>query len=515
MMEYEVVIGMETHIELDTHSKMFCSCSANFFGAEPNTNVCPTCLGMPGALPVINKTAVEYAMLIGLALNCTVAQHTFWERKSYWYPDLPKGYQITQYQYPMNFDGFMEVDVRDLSSGNWTEESYKHRIRIRRAHLEEDTGKLVHSGKKSYADYNRSGVPLLEVVTEADIHSADEAYAYLSALRDIARYLGISTGDMEKGAMRCEPNLSLRPKGSDAFGTKVEIKNLNSLRAVRDSIAYEIKRQTALLNSGGQVEQVTLGWDDVKGVTVMQRKKEDAHDYRYFPEPDLPPLDVDETWLNEIRTRLPELPLQKQARYQKDFGLGAYDAVVLTADRSVAEWFERTTESLSLSSKASSNSNSNPSSNPNSKLKLFAKAASNWITSEVFRLMKVDGIANADIGSIKVQPAQLAELIGLVDAGTINNNTAKQVFEEMFKTGANAKDIVATKGLVQVSDVSALQAIIEEVIAANPTPVQQYLGGQEKLFGFLVGQAMKATKGKGNAPLINQLLKEAVEKKRN
>jgi aspartyl-tRNA(Asn)/glutamyl-tRNA(Gln) amidotransferase subunit B len=490
-MEYEVIIGMETHIELDTHSKMFCGCSASFFGVEPNTHVCPTCAGMPGALPVINKTAVEYAMLVGLALNCKIAAHTFWERKSYWYPDLPKGYQITQYQYPMNYEGFIEVDVRDLSSGNWVEESYKHRVRIRRAHLEEDTGKLVHSGKKSYADYNRSGVPLLEVVTEADIHSADEAYAYLSALRDIVRYLGVSTGDMEKGAMRCEPNLSLRPKGSDAFGTKVEIKNLNSLRAVRDSIAYEVRRQTKLLNEGGVVEQVTLGWDDVKGVTVVQRKKEDAHDYRYFPEPDLPPLDVSEAWLSEIRARLPELPLQKQARYQTDWGLSAYDATVLTADRSVAEWFERIVAGVGPAK---------------------AKLAANWMTGEVFRLMKAEQMA--DLSAIKVQPEGLAELIGMVDAGAINNNTAKQVFEEMFKTGESAKAIVQSKGLAQVSDVSALQKIIDEVIAANAGPVQQFLGGQEKLFGFLVGQAMKATKGKGNAQVINQLLKEAVEKQR-
>jgi aspartyl-tRNA(Asn)/glutamyl-tRNA(Gln) amidotransferase subunit B len=490
-MEYEVIIGMETHIELDTHSKMFCGCSASFFGVEPNTHVCPTCAGMPGALPVINKMAVEYAMLVGLALNCKIAAHTFWERKSYWYPDLPKGYQITQYQYPMNYEGFIEVDVRDLSSGNWVEESYKHRVRIRRAHLEEDTGKLVHSGKKSYADYNRSGVPLLEVVTEADIHSADEAYAYLSALRDIVRYLGVSTGDMEKGAMRCEPNLSLRPKGSDAFGTKVEIKNLNSLRAVRDSIAYEVRRQTKLLNEGGVVEQVTLGWDDVKGVTVVQRKKEDAHDYRYFPEPDLPPLDVSEAWLSEIRARLPELPLQKQARYQTDWGLSAYDATVLTADRSVAEWFERVVAGAGPAK---------------------AKLAANWMTGEVFRLMKAEQMA--DLSAIKVQPEGLAELIGMVDVGAINNNTAKQVFEEMFKTGESAKAIVQSKGLAQVSDVSALQKIIDEVIAANAGLVQQYLGGQEKLFGFLVGQAMKATKGKGNAQVINQLLKEAVEKQR-
>jgi len=492
-MEYEVVIGMETHIELDTASKMFCSCSANFFGVEPNMHVCPTCLGMPGALPVINKAAVEYAIMIGLALNCTVAPSTFWERKSYWYPDLPKGYQITQYQYPSNHDGYIDVDVRDLSSGNFTEESYTHRIRIRRAHLEEDTGKLVHVGRSSLVDYNRSGVPLLEIVTEADIHSGDEAYAYLSALRNIVRYLGVSTGDMEKGAMRCEPNLSLRPKGSDQFGTKVEIKNLNSLRAVRDAIAYEVQRHTKVLNAGGQIQQVTMGWDDVKGVTVVQRIKEDAHDYRYFPEPDLPPLDVDDAWLNEIRGRMTELPMQKQARYRQTLGLSVYDAVVLTADHGVAAWFERVVQAIGAGK---------------------AKLASNWVTTEVFRLMKAAGISNADIEQIRVTPEQLGELIGLVDSGAINNNTAKQVFEEMFASGTSARAIVEAKGLSQISDTSALAQIVDEVLAANPVQVQNYLAGQEKLFGFLVGQAMKATKGKGNAPLINQLLREGLERQR-
>jgi aspartyl-tRNA(Asn)/glutamyl-tRNA(Gln) amidotransferase subunit B len=501
-MEFEVVIGMETHVELDTSSKMFCGCSARFFGAEPNTNVCPVCLGMPGALPVINKRAVEFAMQVGLALNCRIARHTFWERKSYWYPDLPKGYQISQYQYPLSHDGYLDVDVRDLSTGNWTEESYRKRIRIRRAHLEEDTGKLTHIGNKSYVDFNRSGVPLLEIVTEPDIHSADEAYAYLSALRDIVRYLGVSTGDMEKGAMRCEPNMSLRPKGSDDFGVKVEIKNLNSLRAVRDAIAYEIERQTNALNSGGEIEQVTLGWDENRGVTVLQREKESAHDYRYFPEPDLPPLDVSDEWLEGVRQQLPELALAKQDRYRRDFGLSAYDAAQLTSDRAVAEWFEKITDSpvtltLSLDERGKK-----------------AKAVANWIQTEVFRLMKANGIPNAEINSIKVKPPQLADLIGLVEGGTINNNTAKQVFEEMFATGADAKAIVEAKGLAQVSDAGALQKIVEDVIAANPTPVQQYLGGQEKLFGFLVGQAMKATKGKGNAQVIHQLLKEVLDAKR-
>lgn len=496
-MEYEVVIGMETHIELDTDSKMFCACSARFFGAEPNVNVCPVCLGLPGALPVINQRAVEFAMMVGLALNCQIARHTFWERKSYWYPDLPKGYQISQYQYPLAYDGYLDIDVRDVSTGNWQEESERRRIRIRRAHLEEDTGKLTHAGGKSYVDYNRSGVPLLEIVTEPDIHSADEAYAYLSALRDIVRYLGVSTGDMEKGAMRCEPNMSLRPKGSDRFGTKVEIKNLNSLRAVRDAIAYEIERQVKVLASGGEIKQVTLGWDEQRRVTVVQREKESAHDYRYFPEPDLPPLDVDENWLERIRRDMPELALAKQDRYRREFGLSAYDAVQLTGDRAVAEWFEQVVATA----------------NPATPIGVRAKSAANWIQTEVFRLMKAHGIPGDEIGALKVTPRQLAELIGLVENQLINVNTARQVFEEMFATGADAKAVVEAKGLAQVSDADTLRAVVEAVIAAHPAQVQQYMSGQEKVFGFLVGQAMKATRGKGNAQMINTLLKEALNKR--
>jgi aspartyl-tRNA(Asn)/glutamyl-tRNA(Gln) amidotransferase subunit B len=502
MSEYEVVIGMETHVELDTNSKMFCACDAHFFGVEPNTHVCPTCLGMPGAMPVINKRAVEFAMMVGVALNCKIAPHTFWERKSYWYPDLPKGYQITQYQYPSNYDGYLDVDVRDLSTGNWVEESTRKRIRIRRAHLEEDTGKLTHAGKHSYVDYNRSGVPLLEIVTEPDIHSADEAYAYLSSLQQIVRYLGVSTGDMEKGAMRCEPNMSLRPKGSDAFGTKVEIKNLNSLRAVRDAIAYEIKRQTALLERGEKVRQVTLGWDDARGATFVQRDKEDAHDYRYFPEPDLPPLDVSEVWLADVKAQVPELALARHDRYRADFGLSAYDATVLTQERAVAEWFE-----LALCSPLTNGEGLGAGA-------ARAKLASNWIQTEVFRLMKVNGIATADIKTIAIKPQQLSELIGLIENATINTTIAKQVFEEMFATGADAKAIVEAKGLAQVSDTGVLQQIVDEVLAANPQQVQQVLAGQDKLFGFLVGQAMKATKGKGNAQVINQLLREGLERRR-
>lgn len=500
-MEYDVIIGMETHIELDTDSKMFCACSARFFGAEPNTHVCPTCMGLPGALPVINQRAVEFAMLVGLALNCKIAPHTFWERKSYWYPDLPKGFQISQYQYPLCYDGYLDVDVRDLSSGNWVEAAERMRIRIRRAHLEEDTGKLTHAGNRSHVDYNRSGVPLLEIVTEPDIRSADEAYAYLSALQGIVRYLGVSTADMEKGAMRCEPNMSLRPQGSDAFGTKVEIKNLNSLRAVRDSIAYEVARQTALLERGEKVRQVTLGWDEARGVTVLQREKEDAHDYRYFPEPDLPPLDVNDAWLARVRAQAPELALPRHDRYRRDYGFSSYDAAILSSDRAVSDWFDGVVAALRQQPSALG-------------VPGQAKLASNWIQTEVFRLMKANGIANADIAGIRVRPQQLAELIGLVDRGAINNTTAKQVFEEMFAAGAGAQAIVEAKGLAQVSDAGALQQIVDEVIAANPQQVQQVLAGQDKLFGFLVGQAMKATKGKGNAQVINQLLREAIERAR-
>ena len=332
-------------------------------------------------------------------------------------------------------------------------------------------------------------MPLLEIVTEPDIFSAHEAYAYLSAIQDIVRYLGIASGDMEKGAMRCEPNMSLRPKGSDAFGTKVEIKNLNSLRAVRDSVAYEIQRQTAILNTGGTIRQVTMGWDDARGVTFVQRDKEDAHDYRYFPEPDLPALDVDETWLAQVAGRLRELPIAKQRRYQAEYGLSAYDASVLTMDRGVAEYFERAVAGGTPAR---------------------AKTISNWISTDLFRLMK----GGATIGAVKVQPEQLGALVGLVESGTINTTTARTVFEEMFASGADPATIVAAKGLGQINDLDALRAVVGEVLAASPSQVAQYLAGQEKVLGYLVGQAMKATKGKGNAQVMGGLIREALEARR-
>jgi aspartyl-tRNA(Asn)/glutamyl-tRNA(Gln) amidotransferase subunit B len=490
-MEYEVIIGMETHIELDTASKMFCECSAAFHGAEPNTNVCPTCGGMPGAMPVINARAVEFAMKVGLALNCAIHTRTFWERKSYWYPDLPKGYQLTQYMYPMSYDGWLDVDVRDLSSGNWVEECYRKRVRVRRAHLEEDTGKLTHVGSRSMVDYNRSGVPLLEIVTEPDIYSADEAFSYLSALQNIVRYLGVSTGDMEKGAMRCEPNMSLRPKGTTAFGTKVEIKNLNSLRAVRDSIAYEIRRQTAVLDAGGRVEQVTLGWDPDRMATFMQRRKEDAHDYRYFPEPDLPPLHVSDEWLARTRVGVPTLALERQDRYRAEYGLSAYDAVQLTVDRATSDWFD-----LAVAAAGAAH----------------AKAIANFLQIDFARLMRAGGVDSID--AVRVRPEQLAELVRLVDAKTINVNTARQVLEEMFAGGADAGTIVQSRGLGQVNDQDALRAVVAQVLDANVKEVEQYLAGNQKVFGFFVGQAMKALKGKGNAPVLNDLFREELEKRK-
>lgn len=487
-MTYELVIGMETHIELDTDSKMFCTCSANFFGKEPNINTCPTCLGLPGALPTINKRAVEFVIKLGLALHCDINTHTFWERKSYWYPDLPKGYQITQYQYPTAQHGYLDVDVRDLTNG-WSDQSYRKRIRIRRAHLEEDVGKLSHVGNSSYVDYNRGGVPLVEIVTEPDINTPDEALAYLGALQSIVRYLGISTGDMEKGAMRCEPNISVRRAGTQDLNTKVEVKNLNSFRVVRDATAYEWKRQVGVLERGEKIRQVTMGWDEVLQKTVVQRDKEDAHDYRYFPEPDLPPLVVDETWLNQARTQVPELALARQDRYRELLGISAYDAHVLTQDRAMAEYFEAAVGAHME----------------------HAKGICNMMTGELFRLMRANML---ELANVRVKPGQISQLVGLTTANRISSTAAKTVFEEMFATGADPESIVEARGLAQVSDESALRALVVGVLDANPDPVKNYLSGNVKLLQFLVGQTMKASAGKGNPGMIRELVTAELEKRR-
>ncbi len=471
-MQYEAIIGMEVHAELLTQSKMFCRCSADFFGAEPNTLTCPVCTGMPGVLPVINQKAVEYAIMTALALNCEITEASVFSRKNYFYPDLPKAYQISMYDLPLSENGWLEIEV----DGN------SKRIGIERVHLEEDTAKLFHVGGHSLVDFNRSGVPLMEIVSQPDMRSADEAHTYLTKLRQILRYLGVSSGDMEKGAMRCEANVSLRPVGSTEYGTKVEVKNLNSFRSVKLALDYEIQRQSRILNEGGRIEQVTMGWDEDRGVTVVQRSKEYAHDYRYFPEPDLPPLSTSREWVEEIRSKLPELPEARRDRFIVEYGLSAYDASLLTADKAVADYFEACVQTYPQ-----------------------AKTVSNWITGELFRLLKE---TETSIEEVRITPAALAELLTLVEKDTINQNTAKAVLGEMFQSGRAAAEIVAERGLAQISDADELGRVIDEIIAVNPDEVAEYRAGKERLFGWFVGQVMKATRGKANPQLITELLKE-------
>mgnify|MGYP001264757122 CR=1 FL=1 len=477
-MPYQPVIGMEVHIELNTASKMFCGCSAEFFGVEPNTNVCPICLGMPGTLPVINKKAVEYTILTGLALNCQIQLHNVFARKNYFYPDLPKGYQISQYELPLCLNGFVDIEPDDGPA---------KRIRVRRAHLEEDTGKLTHVGDHSLVDLNRAGVPLLEIVTEADIESADEAYAYVTKLRQLVRYLGVSTGDMEKGAMRCEVNLSLKDANTGKWGTKVEIKNLNSFRSVRNSIAYEIERQTRVLNDGGVIEQVTMGWDENRQVTVLQRSKEGDTGYRYFPEPDLPPLQLEQSWVDELAAGLPELPDAKVARYTAEYELSRTEAHVLADDRAVAEYFDAAVAAAAGVKGVS------------------PKLVSNWISGELFRLLSESG---TEIAAVKIAPADLVTLIGLVQANTINQSAAKKVLAVMFDSGRPPQKIVEELGLQQISDAGQIDPIAREVIAANPDAVAQFKAGKEGIINFLVGQVMRASRGKANPKLAEKALRD-------
>ena len=481
-MEYEAVIGMEVHVQLLTKSKMFCRCSADYAGAPPNTLVCPVCLGMPGTLPVINRKAVEYTIMTALALNCEIAEFAKFDRKNYFYPDLVKGYQISQYDLPLSRNGWLEIEI----------DGKRKRIRIRRVHLEEDTAKLIHVHRdgQSYSliDFNRSGVPLMEIVSEPDIRSPEEARQYLIKLRTILRYLGVSTADMEKGAMRCEANVSLRPVGSKEYGTRVEVKNLNSFRSVKLALEYEIERQKRLLEAGGKVEQETMGWDESRGVTVLQRSKEYAHDYRYFPEPDLPPLVIEREWVEEIRARLPELPDAKRDRFVAQYGLSRYDAGVLVADRAVADYFEACVRAGAGRAEP--------------------KAIANWITGELFRLMKAQGV---EIEEVRITPDRLVALIGMVEDGTITASTAKKVLAEVFETGRAPEEIVRERGLAQISDVEALSRVVDEVIAANPKAVADYLAGKKPVLRFLVGQVMKATRGKANPKLANELLLEKLK----
>ena len=473
-MKYEPVIGMEVHVQLLTDSKMFCGCGAAYASAPPNTLVCPVCLGLPGVLPVINRRAVEFAIMTGRALNCEIPPLTKWDRKNYPYPDLPKGYQISQYDLPLARDGWLSIEG----------DQGERRIEIRRAHLEEDTAKLVHAGGRSLIDFNRSGVPLLEIVSEPDIRSAEEARLYLVKLRSILRYLGVSSGNLEEGAMRCEANVSLRPAGSTELPpTHVEVKNLNRFRSVKQALEYEIERQTRILQRGGQVEQVTMGWDESREVTVVQRTKEEAHDYRYFPEPDLPPLEVGRKWVADLAARVVELPDVRRARFEAQYGLSRYDADLLTTERAVADFFE---EAIAAGRR-----------------ELTPKSVANWITGPVFGLMNERGLT---IGQIGVSPEGLAELMRMVEAGQINVRIGREVLQEMAESGRSAADIVLQQGLVQVSDADRIEAIAREVIEGNPKAVADYRSGKKQASKFLLGQVMRHTRGQANAQVVEEVL---------
>ena len=476
-MKYEAVIGLETHVEIRSESKMFCSC-ANRSGAEPNTNVCPVCMGYPGVLPVPNRYAIYAAVRAGLLTECTIAKFSKFDRKSYFYPDMPKNYQISQYDLPFCEHGRIKLEGEGFS-GAPLPDKY---IGITRIHLEEDAAKLVHSGDKSGVDYNRAGVPLMEVVSEPDMRSADEAYAYLTSLKEIMRYGGIGDCDMEKGQMRCDVNISLRPVGQKEFGTKIELKNLNSFRAVHRAIDYEIWRQADLLDRGVVIRQETRGWNDDLGESYLMRTKEAAHDYRYFPDPDLMPVVFTDEEIEAIRATLPELPEAMRTRFQEQYGITAYDAGVLTSDKKLAAWFDEA-----------------------ARLAKTPKLVANWISSELLRLLGEDKIS---INECKITPAALAELTDVISSGAINGKIGKEVFAEMYASGKTPKVIIEEKGLVQVSDTGAIAAIVAEAIEKNPKQVDEYRAGNERVLQYMVGQVMKLSKGKANPQMAIAELKK-------
>ncbi len=471
-MNYEVVIGVEVHAQLRTESKMFCGCSTAF-GRSANSQTCPVCLGLPGSLPVMNKVAVEMAVRAGLALNCTIGRHNRFARKNYFYPDLPKGYQISQYEAPICEHGWIEISVGGTNT----------RIRIRRAHLEEDAGKNLHGAGtgRSLVDFNRAGTPLLEIVTEPDMRSADEVVAYLKALRDVLMYLEVCDGNMEEGSFRCEPNLSLRPAGQQEYGIKVELKNINSFKFVKEAIEFEVRRQAKVLSEGGTVKQETRLWNIDRGETAVMRTKEEAHDYRYFPDPDLVPLRLEREWVDVLQRSLPELPAARARRFRDAYGLPEYDAGVLTSAKDVAEYFEAS-------------------------VKLFPqpKTVSNWVMGELTRELNNTGTA---VHASPVSPERLAGLLQLVENGTVSLKAARDLFPEMYASGKAPEQLVEEKGLTQVSDEAALGQIIDEVLANNPAQVAQFKQGKPQVLGFLVGQVMKASAGKANPGKVNELLK--------
>jgi aspartyl-tRNA(Asn)/glutamyl-tRNA(Gln) amidotransferase subunit B len=485
--DWKPIIGLEVHAELLTESKMFSACPVvDSVEAAPNTAVDPLSLGMPGTLPVVNQRAVEFGIMVGLALNCTIPPFNQFARKSYFYPDLPKGYQISQYDRPLAINGWLDIEVTPEAG-----EPYTKRIRIRRAHLEEDTGKLTHVGSSSLIDYNRAGVPLLEIVTEPDVNSAEEAEAYARTLRAILQYLGVNNGDMSKGVLRVEPNISVMHKDDKEFRTRTEVKNQNSIRHMYRASKAEIERQIKLYESGGTVQAATLGWDEAKNKLIIQRHKESADEYRYFPEPDIPVLEISREWIEEIRAKLPELPDAKRARFVNDFGLSKYDAAVLTGDKAVADYYEGVLAA-----------GANP------------KSAANWIISSLFSLMNRDGIERENVSAIKVTPTLFAGLIKLVDGGTLNKGTGTTVLNEMWESGADPAKIVEEKGLAQVSDSGAIRAAIAKVLDDNAKMVADYLGGKDKLFGALMGMAMKSLGGKGDPKVLTDLLKQELDKRR-
>ncbi|MFP3853304.1 MAG: Asp-tRNA(Asn)/Glu-tRNA(Gln) amidotransferase subunit GatB [Anaerolineales bacterium] len=475
MIEFEPVIGLEVHAEMLTESKMFCGCAVvDATVAAPNDSVCEICTGMPGTLPVINRRAVEYALRVATALDCTIAETSVFARKNYFYPDLPKGFQISQYELPLARHGRLPIET----------ETGEKEIRIRRVHLEEDTGKLFHRNDYSLIDFNRSGVPLLEIVSEPDLRSVEEAYAYITGLRRLLRYLEVNSGDMEKGVIRFEANVSLRPVDDEAFGTRVEIKNLNSFRAVTRSLEHELERQRELLTRGESVTQATLGWDESKAITVVQRIKEQAEDYRYFPEPDLPPLVVSQDWISRVRLKIPELPHIKSQRFIEAYGLTEYTVGVLIEDRIIAEYFEAAAEATDAA--------------PADKL-------ANWLTGDYFALLNEAGIS---LEESLVPPDHLAELVDLVEAGTINATTAKEVLAEAFESGESPAAIVADRGLEQQGDPAVINKVLEDVLRENPEQLQEYLAGKEAVSQWFFGQIMRATKGQADPQVVRSVLTE-------
>ncbi|NIQ37934.1 MAG: Asp-tRNA(Asn)/Glu-tRNA(Gln) amidotransferase subunit GatB [Proteobacteria bacterium] len=478
-MEYEAIIGLELHAQLLTDSKIFCSCST-VFGAAPNSHACPVCTGLPGSLPVVNRKVVEYAIKMGLASHCSISRRSLFARKNYFYPDLPKGYQISQYEMPLAENGYVEI----LTDGE------TKRVGIIRVHMEEDAGKLIHQDESmeasqySFVDFNRTGVPLIEIVSAPDIGTAQEAGAYLRTLSSILQYLEICDGKMEEGSLRCDANVSVRPTGEEALGTRTELKNMNSYRHVEKALDYEIKRQIELLTEGEPIILETRLWDPNRSITVPMRGKEEAHDYRYFPDPDLVPLVIESDWIEKIQKSLPELPMEKRRRFVEEYKIPDYDAGVLTSSRALADYYEAS-------------------------VKIFpeAKIVSNWVMGELLGALNKDG---SEITESPVSPALLAGMLQLVSDGTISGKIAKTIFEEMYKTGKDASSIVNERGLVQVTDRTSIEEAIAKVLEANPDLVESYRKGKEKLFGFFVGQVMKETRGKANPKLVNELLKAAL-----